>query len=156
MHSASLILSLSFIFATCAFAQQKVASPEEVIKEEQKKMMQEMQVQQERDLEMLKKSSPAVYQEIISRKQKQEEISKIVSAYQKNQITEASARIKLESLIKEEVNEELKIIDARIGELERQLNSLKEKRRVPSKIIQERIDLYLGKSSPRPGEETAW
>lgn len=151
MKVLNLILSFFFMFSCLVYAQEP-PSPEE-LKEEEERMRQEREEMERQDLEMLKEIDPEAYKKRLHSIDRSEKINEVVSLYNTKEISESSARSQLLPLVKEEVQEQLEFNDAQIERLEKQINYLRDMRDNPDKLIEKKINRYLGKVSPEPGEE---
>jgi len=105
---------------------------------------------EERMMQQMKEKDPAAYQKYLEKKELGKKISAIVAAYHSGKLPEQDARQQLTSLVEAsiDVNNYGKNIDAQINLLGAQLEHLKKIKANPRLIIEERVNAYLGKSSP--------
>ena len=104
----------------------------------------------EEGLRLLKEHSPEEYEK---RKQKNAEIDYILDAFRQKYISESEARSQLHPLLKEDIQNYIRGLEADIKSLKERIDFLKqEKKRNPDTLINERIDRILGIKESPPGD----
>lgn len=150
MKTLILFFIFLFSFSTFSLAQQP-PSPEAMQKqiEESQKFLEE---QRKVYLEQLKQQDPAAYEQIKKAELLAEKISKIVSSYRANSISQEEAERQLYPLVEESLKDRLKAIDSEIERLQKRLSYLKEVKRDPSIMVREQIKQLLGEGMLTPPE----
>jgi len=158
--------SLIFIFILLflpgfVFSQQKPPTDTEKMQPKQKmdkmqqkqkmdKMRQDMENRQEKELEMLKKTNPQLYQKKKNDIENKAKIKAIVASFREGKISSSQAESQLSPLVKQQMQDYIKSLDDRIARLQKKLDFYKKAKVNPDLLIKKRIDELLGKSKPSP------
>lgn len=107
---------------------------------------------QQDELERLKERDPQQYQRQKAALDRQKKIQEVIGLYSNGKLSLTEAKAALSPLVKEQMQEEgtFSVPEARIQRLEEKLAFLKEARKQPELLIQERIDQMLGKPVSSP------
>jgi lipase chaperone LimK len=140
-----IILSTSLLMVSVVDAQDK--SMQDVLKQMEQEQA-KAQEQQKKQLEMLKKQDPKMYERMATQQAAQEQIAKILKDFRANKISESQARSKLRPLVKEMMKERIANLDTEIAAAEKRLQALKVAKSNPDKMVDQSVDMYLGKAVP--------
>lgn len=145
-----IILFFSFLFFTSLTHAQQRTAPEDLAGEEGERQIKEMEKQA---LEILERTDPQAYQRRLKLIERQGKISEIINSYNKEEISESSARSRLLPLVNEAVEEKIESIADRIERHEKQIEYLRNIQSNPLEYANKIIDRYLGKAPHEPEED---
>lgn len=129
-----LVICLMLLFFSGSISAQQFRSPVEIEQEE------------------LERKEPQLYKERQEALERQAEISAIVTAFRKGEISRYRAKSQLNPLLKQEIEDDINKLESKIASLEKKLESLKEAKTNPEPLIKKRIDQMLGKTMLTPDE----
>ncbi len=133
MKRIIIFLVFSFIFVFSSFAQRPEELEETIRKEE------------ERFLLELKKHHPELYEEELKRMEERKKREEIISLYRQKKITKEEAKRRLRPFVEKEIDIKryTEGIDEQIKMLEEEIKRLKEIKKNPQLLIEERLEGYL-------------
>lgn len=129
-----LVICLMSLFFFGSIFAQDVRSPVEIEQEE------------------LERKEPQLYKERQDALDRQAKIGAIITAFRKGEISSYSAASKLNPLLKQEIEDNIKGLELAIASLEKKLESLKEAQTNPEPLIKKRINQMLDEAILTPNE----
>ena len=156
MYKKVVLFSIVLLFFPLVLSAQQPPTPQEMEKErarmeqEMKKMQEEMKKRQEEELKRLKEIDPQSYKARVAFLERQEKISKIITDFHQEKISEKAAKKKLRPLVKENMQSYIKALPENIERLQKQLDFLTKVEKNTNLLIDKRIDQMLGLEAPQP------
>ena len=99
-------------------------------------------------MEQLKSLDPEQYARRKAAQDRQQEINRIVGAYQAGRLTADAAETQLRRFVVVQVAEQLAVLDYEIAQTTQRLHDLQEDKRDPERLMRRRIDRLLGRATP--------
>lgn len=137
-----LLLGLSFYM----MSRVSIAAP--LSEGEKEKMREGLRKLGERTMQRLKETNPALYQETVKMRELSLQISDITSSYRRGKLDEATARKRLAPLVRETLEKRIQNLESEIERTTKKLDYLKRVKKNPNLLIEQQIDVYIGKGAP--------
>ena len=145
MVLAGLLLGTVGFGGSTLLAQSPSAKETERSRPDPERMQQERERAQKETLERLKETDPAAYERQKAFFERDEQIRKILKAFQSKQLSEAEAERQLYPLVKANVQTQGVNFDAQIAQTRAQLEQLEAFKRDPGLLVKQQIDAMLGR-----------